>query len=58
MNFSFRQKWLIGIGLIIMIFGFATVFLLETPIFPFFNHLIHPVFWGPIAVDESTGNSS
>ena len=45
-HFSFWQKWLFAVGLLLTVFGPALALLNQTPFFDFlFNNQINPVFW-------------
>jgi len=45
-NFSFWQKWLFAVGLLLAVFGLALAFFNQAPFFDFlFNNQINPVFW-------------
>ena len=50
--FSFWQRWLFVVGLIITVFGIAMVLLSGTPLFDLLNRQIDPAFWGMDAVDQ------
>jgi len=52
-NFSFWQRWLLIVGILISVFGMFTALLSGTPLFDSFNGQIDPVFWGTRAVEES-----
>ena len=52
-TFSFWQKWLFAVAVLITIFGVIMVFVSGTPLFDLFNRQIDPVFWGVNAVDAS-----
>ncbi len=51
-TFSFWQRWLLIVGLIITVFGIAMALLSGTPLFDLFNLQIDPAFWGMNAVDN------
>lgn len=51
--FSFWQRWLFFVGIIISVFGALMSFLSGTLIYELFNQLINPVFWGSDAVGEN-----
>lgn len=52
MGFSFWQKWLIVVGVLVVVFGLALAFFNQTPFFDFaFNNRINPVFWGGSFLD-------
>lgn len=53
-SFSFWQKWLVSVGLIITIFGIAMAVFSGTPIFDMISTQINPAFWGKEAVDNGT----
>ncbi len=45
-TFSFWQKWLFVVGLLLAIFGLALAFFNQTPLFDLlFNNQINPAFW-------------
>jgi hypothetical protein len=50
-TFSFWQKWLLAVAIIITTFGVIMTFVSGTPLFNLFNQQINPVFWGANAVD-------
>jgi hypothetical protein len=55
-SFTFWQKWLYVVGLVLVLFGLALAFFNQTAVFDFlFNHQIDPVFWGgqPIGSDAA-----
>jgi hypothetical protein len=52
-GFSFWQKWLLGVGVVIAVFGAAMTLLSATPLFDLFNRQIDPAFWGSNPVGES-----
>ncbi len=45
-NFSFWQRWLLVVGLVIAAFGAVMALISGTPLFDLFNQLIDPAFWG------------
>ena len=45
-KFSFWQRWLFVVGLVIAAFGLVMAFLNGTIVFELFNGQINPVFWG------------
>ncbi len=45
-RFLFCQRWLLALGVIIVVFGIALAFLYSTPLFDIFRAQIDPVFWG------------
>jgi hypothetical protein len=45
-KFSFWQRWLFIVGLIIVVFGLVMAFLNGTTVFELFNGQIDPAFWG------------
>jgi hypothetical protein len=45
-NFSFWQKWLFVVGLLITVFGIMMAFFNGTPLFALFNSQVDPAFWG------------
>jgi hypothetical protein len=50
----FCQRWLLALGVIIVVFGVALAFLYATPLFDIFRTQIDPVFWG---AGELTGGT-
>lgn len=44
-HFDFWQKWLYGLGIIMVVFGLALAFLNGTVLFLVFDQNIDPVFW-------------
>jgi hypothetical protein len=53
-RFLFCQRWLLTLGVIIVVFGVALAFLYSTPLFDIFRTQIDPVFWG---AGELTGGT-
>jgi hypothetical protein len=53
-RFLFWQRWLLILGVIIVVFGAALAFLYPTPLFDIFRTQIDPVFW---AAGELTGGT-
>ncbi len=53
-RFLFCQRWLLALGVIIVVFGVALAFLYSTPLFDIFRTQIDPVFWG---AGELTGGT-
>jgi hypothetical protein len=53
-RFLFCQRWLVALGVIIVVFGVALAFLYPTPLFDIFRKQIDPVFW---AAGELTGGT-
>ena len=51
-SFSFWQRWLFTVGLIITVFGIAMALFSGTPLFDLLNRQIDPAFWGMDAVDN------
>lgn len=51
-NFTFWQRWLLGVCAIMALFGVLMAFLSATPLFEVFNRQIDPAFWGAGDVDE------
>lgn len=46
-SFSFWQRWLLVVSLVIVAFGLLLALFNQTPVFDFlFNNQINPVFWG------------
>jgi hypothetical protein len=45
-QFAFWQRWLMGVGVIIVAFGLFMAFFNQTPVFNLFNRQVNPVFWG------------
>lgn len=54
-RFIFWQRWLLILGVIIVVFGAALAFLYPTPLFDIFHTQIDPIFW---AAGELTGGTS
>ena len=52
-SFSFWQRWLFVVGVIIAIFGALMAKLSGAYVFDLFNRQIDPAFWGAAAVGES-----
>jgi hypothetical protein len=52
-KFSFWQRWLLVVGLVIVAFGLVMAFLNETAVFELFNGQIDPAFWGDGATPEA-----
>jgi len=52
-KFSFWQRWLLVVGLVIAAFGLVMAFLNGTAVFELFNGQIDPVFWGAGAMPEA-----
>jgi hypothetical protein len=52
-KFSFWQKWLFVIGLLITVFGIMMAFLNGTPLFALFNSQVDPAFWGTEGIAEN-----
>jgi hypothetical protein len=53
-SFSFWQKWLLGVGIVITVFGTVMALVSGTPLFDLFNRQIDPAFWGTNAVGNAT----
>ena len=54
-SFSFWQKWLYTVAIIVIVFGLALAFLNQTALFDtLFNNQINPVFWSASQVDTNT----
>jgi hypothetical protein len=54
--FSFWQKWLFVLSLLIIAFGVGMALLSGTAIFQIFNSQINPVFWGASEVSGPARN--
>lgn len=53
-GFSFWQRWLFGVSLLITAFGLLLVFFNQTPVFDLlFNRQVNPVFWGAEDIADS-----
>ncbi len=52
-NFSFWQRWLVVVGLIIAVFGTVMALVSGTPLFDLFNRQIDPAFWGTNTVSDA-----
>jgi hypothetical protein len=53
-RFLLWQRWLLALGVIIVVFGVALAFLYPTPLFDIFRTQIDPAFW---AAGELTGGT-
>jgi hypothetical protein len=53
-RFFFCQRWLVTLGMIIVVFGVALALLYSTPLFDIFRTQIDPAFWG---ADELAGGT-
>jgi len=53
LHFSFWQRWLLVVGIIIAAFGILLAFLSGTLLFDLFNRQVDPAFWGVGASLES-----
>ncbi len=54
-SFSFWQKWLFSVAIIVIIFGLALAFFNQTALFDtLFNNQINPVFWSASQVNANT----
>jgi len=53
-NFSFWQRWLFVVCVIVSVFGVMLAFLSGTPLFDLFNRQIDPAFWSANIVDDGT----
>ena len=45
-NFTFWQKWMVVVGIAIVVFGIFMAALSGSPLFDLFNRQIDPAFWG------------
>jgi hypothetical protein len=45
-QFAFWQRWLVGVSVIVVVFGLFMAFLNRTPLFDLFNRGVDPAFWG------------
>ena len=53
-SFSFWQKWMFTVAIIVIFFGLALAFLNQTTLFDtLFNNQINPEFWSTSQVDEN-----
>ena len=52
-SFLFWQRWLVGVGALVALFGLFMALLNGTPLFALFNDRIDPVFWGGQAVPQA-----
>ncbi len=52
-SFSFWQRWLLAIGIIITLFGVAMAILSGTPLFDLFNRQVNPAFWSTNPVGDA-----
>ena len=51
--FSFWDRWLLAVSLLLTLFGLALAFLNQTPLFDaLFNNRINPVFWPSTEVTQ------
>ena len=53
-RFSFWQRWLFIVGLLISVFGIMMAFFTGTVLFELFDNQINPVFWGTNEIAEAT----
>ena len=53
-SFSFWQRWLFVVGMVIAAFGIGMALFSGTLLFDLFNRQIDPVFWGANAVGDVT----
>lgn len=53
-SFSFWQRWLFVVGIVVSVFGVMMALLSGTLLFDLFNRQIDPAFWGTNAVDSAT----
>lgn len=51
-SFSFWQRWLFVVGVVVSVFGVMMALLSGTPLFDLFNRQIDPAFWGTNAVGD------
>jgi len=52
-RFSFWQRWLFVVSLIISVFGILMAVFSGTELFNLFNSRIDPAFWGDISIGEN-----
>ncbi len=52
-SFSFWQRWLIIVALVVTAFGIVVALVSGTPLFDLFNRQIDPAFWGTGAVGDA-----
>ncbi len=52
-SFSFWQRWLFVVGIVVSVFGVLMTVFSGTPLFDLFNRQIDPAFWGTNAVDNA-----
>lgn len=52
-SFSFWQRWLLVVGIVVSVFGVMMGLLSGTPLFDLFNRQIDPAFWGTNAVGDA-----
>jgi hypothetical protein len=45
-NFRFWQRWMVAVGIAIVVFGILMAVLSGSPLFDLFNRQIDPAFWG------------
>jgi len=53
-SFSFWQRWLFVVGVIVSVFGVMMALLSGTPLFDLFNRQIDPAFWSTNTVGDAT----
>lgn len=51
-SFSFWQRWLFVVGVVVSVFGVMMALLSGTPLFDLFNRQIDPAFWSTNAIDD------
>jgi hypothetical protein len=51
-RFSFWQRWLVVVGVVVSVFGVMMALLSGTQFFDLFNRRIDPAFWGTHNVDS------
>lgn len=51
-SFSFWQRWLVVVGVLVALFGVFMALVNSTSLFSLFNDRIDPVFWGTSAVSD------
>jgi len=51
-SFSFWQRWLLVVGVVVSVFGVMMALLSGTPLFDLFNRQVDPAFWSTNAIDD------
>lgn len=53
-DFTFWQKWLLVLGVFIVVFGIGMALLNNTPVFELLDNQINPVFWNQEPLPQPT----